>query len=160
MRRFFLVAFCFMLIGNFKAYAQEPMLLPVDAQPLTIKTGLGQITYDVEIAVTPEQTEAGLMFRKNFPENRAMLFKFASERVVSMWMANTPLPLDMLFLDKNGKIVAIIEHAHPYSTRIISSHVPASFTIEINAGQVAVKKIQKGQRIIHPAICGECKVGQ
>lgn len=158
MKRLFYVAFCILFLGTFNVSAQQPMHLPVDAKPLIVVTPQGAVRYDVEIAVLAAQTEAGLMFRTDFPNNRAMLFKFGNERNVSMWMANTPLPLDMIFLDKSGKIVSIVEHAQPYSTKIISSNVPAAFTIELNAGQVMAKKIQTGQIVIHPAICGECKM--
>lgn len=74
-----------------------------------------------------------------------------------MWMANTPLSLDMIFLNSEGDIVSIFEKLSPFSTEIISSKMPATFAIEVNAGEVFEKKIQKGQRVIHPAICGKCE---
>ena len=139
-------------------YAQEPMRLPVDRAPLVIITDSGKISYNVEVAKTPEENEAGLMYRADFPSDRAMLFVFPGIRIVTMWMANTPIPLDMVFLDDKGIIVSIAENTVPYSTKIVSSHVAAAFTIELNAGEVRKNDIKIGQKVVHPAICGECKV--
>ncbi|WP_139413236.1 DUF192 domain-containing protein [Bartonella mastomydis] len=142
--------------------AKEPMELPIHPIPLEIHTNQGTISYKVEIAFTPSQAAAGLMYRTDFPRDRAMLFKqqksyqSGDEQKFFMWMANTPLPLDMIFLNSEGIIVSIIENTSPFSKKTISSGVPAAFALEINAGEVSEKQIQKGQRIIHPVICGKC----
>lgn len=141
-----------------RAYCEEPMRLPVDATQLVIITATGKVSYDVEVAKTPEQNEAGLMYRTDLPSDRAMLFVFPEKQIVTMWMANTPLPLDMIFLDDRGVIVSITENTIPYSTKIVSSHVFAKFTIEVNAGEVQKNRIKIGDRVFHPAICGACKV--
>ncbi|WP_144050535.1 DUF192 domain-containing protein [Bartonella australis] len=138
--------------------AKEFMKIPVDPIPLKIITEKGTIFYKVELAFSKAQSKAGLMYRTDFPHDHAMLFrnvisdKPENEREMLMWMADTPLPLDMMFVDSRGIIVSIVENARPFSEDIISSKVPAAFAIEINAGEVADKRIQKGQRIIHPAI--------
>jgi len=158
MKRFF-VGLIFLIFGlSSNAYSEEPMRLPVDPAPLVIITETGKISYDVEVAKTAEQNESGLMYRTDFPANRAMLFVFPEKRIVTMWMANTPLPLDMLFLDENGIIQSITENTIPYSTKIVSSHVFAAFTIEVNAGDVQKNRIKIGNRVFHPEICGGCKV--
>ncbi len=142
--------------------AKEPMKIPVHPIPLEIHTNQGTISYKVEIAFTPSQAAAGLMYRTDFPRDRAMLFKqqksyqSEEEQKFFMWMANTPLPLDMIFLNSEGIIVSIIENTSPFSKKTISSGVPAAFALEISAGEVSEKQIQKGQRIIHPVICGKC----
>ncbi|QEE12229.1 DUF192 domain-containing protein [Bartonella krasnovii] len=142
--------------------AKEPMEIPVHPVPLEIHTSQGTISYKVEIAFTPSQEAAGLMYRTDFPRDRAMLFKqkknyqSGGEQKLFMWMKNTPLPLDMIFLNSEGVIVSIIENTSPFSKKIISSGVPAAFALEINAGEVSEKQIQKGQHIIHPVICGKC----
>ncbi|WP_295896317.1 DUF192 domain-containing protein [uncultured Bartonella sp.] len=159
--RIWLLSFCCLIVFSAgSAFAQQPMRFSVDPAPLVIKTSTGKVSYDVEIAKTPEQSEAGLMYRTHFPKNRAMLFIFAQQRIITMWMANTPLPLDMVFLDEKGVIVSIALNTTPYSTKIVSSHVPAAFTIELNAGDVQKHKIEIGQKVIHPVICGECKVDE
>ncbi|GAA5094231.1 DUF192 domain-containing protein [Bartonella acomydis] len=143
--------------------AKKPMEIPVHPVPLEIQTKQGMISYKVEVAFTSSQAAAGLMYRTDFPRDRAMLFrnqvsnKVKDEQKMFMWMANTPLPLDMIFLNDQGIIVSIVEKTSPFSTDIISSRVPAAFAIEVNAGEVYEKKIKKGQRILHPAICGKCE---
>lgn len=159
MRVWFLSFCCLIVFWVGSAFAQQPMHFSVDSIPLVIKTSTGKVSYNVEIAKTPEQSEAGLMYRTDFPENRAMLFIFPEKRIVTMWMANTPLPLDMVFLDEKGVIVSIASNTTPYSTKIVSSHVPAAFTIELNAGDVQKHNIEIGEKVIHPAICGKCKSG-
>ncbi|WP_175869059.1 DUF192 domain-containing protein [Bartonella gabonensis] len=156
-----LLAILFMLEMRI-VVAKEPIKIPVHPIPLEIYTKHGVVSYKVEIAFTPSQAAAGLMYRTDFPRNRAMLFKqqksYQSEdkQKFFMWMANTPLFLDMIFLNSEGVIVSIIENTSPFSKKIISSGVPAAFAIEINTGEVSEKQIQKGQRVIHPVICGKC----
>ncbi|WP_455475380.1 DUF192 domain-containing protein [Bartonella sp. B17] len=141
------------------AVIKKPMKIPIHPVPLVIETKKGVISYQVELAFTSSQSEAGLMYRTDFPRDRAMLFKnqVSNQQEIFMWMANTPLPLDMIFLDAEGIIVSVVENTSPFSMDIISSKVPAVFTIEVNAGEVSEKQIQKGQRVIHPAICGACE---
>jgi uncharacterized membrane protein (UPF0127 family) len=88
------------------------------------------------------------MHRKSMPQNHGMLFIFEKPQIISMWMKNTYIPLDMLFLDKNGKIIWIHENAKPLDESIISSRFPASFVIELNAGQVKEKNIQITNQVI------------
>ncbi|WP_455477569.1 DUF192 domain-containing protein [Bartonella sp. B41] len=149
--------------GSSIAVAGKHIEIPVHPVPLEIRTNLGSVFYSVELAFTPSQSKSGLMYRTNFPRDRAMLFKNQANGQLSdtqellMWMANTPLPLDMIFLNAEGVIVSIVERASPFSTDIISSKVPATFVIEVNAGEVFDKRIKKGHRAVHPAICGECE---
>ncbi|WP_375616259.1 DUF192 domain-containing protein [Bartonella sp. AP58NXGY] len=156
-----LLAILFMLNVHV-VLAKKPIEIPVHPIPLEIHTKQGAIYYKVELAFTPSQAAAGLMYRTDFPRDRAMLFKqqksypSGDEQKFFMWMANTPLPLDMIFLNSEGIIVSIIENTSPFSTNTISSGVPAAFALEINAGEVSEKQIQKGQRVIHPVLCGKC----
>ncbi|WP_019218602.1 DUF192 domain-containing protein [Bartonella florencae] len=153
-----LALFCILEVSV--AVAKKPMEIPVHPVPLKIQTKQGVISYRVEIAFTPSQAAAGLMYRTNFPRDRAMIFRNQAsndEQKMFMWMANTPLPLDMIFLNAEGIIVSIVEKTSPFSTDVISSRVPATFVIEVNAGEVSEKKIEKGQRFLHPEICGKCE---
>jgi len=134
-----------------------PMMLPTDKAPLIFLTDKGYKAFDVEIARTETEREQGLMHRRIFPKNRAMLFVFNPEQMVTMWMENTPLPLDMVFADSRGKIIYVYEGAEPYSRNLISSLHPVSYVVELNAGTVKADDIKVGQRIRHPVICGECK---
>ncbi len=128
------------------AIAKKSMEFPVHPVPLEIQTKQGMVSYRVEIAFTPTHAAAGLMYRTDFPRDRAMIFrnqannKVKNEQKMFMWMANTPLPLDMIFLNAEGIIVSIVQKTSPFSTDIISSEVPATFAIEVNAGEVSEKK--------------------
>jgi uncharacterized membrane protein (UPF0127 family) len=121
---------------------------PPNKTDLNILTESDQITYHVEIADTPYLRSKGLMYRKSMPQNHGMLFIFEKPRIISMWMKNTHIPLDMLFVDKNGIIRHIHENAKPFDETIISSVVPISFVIELNAGQVKEKNIQTLNQVI------------
>lgn len=115
---------------------------------LAIQTNLNKITYHVEIADTHYLRAKGLMHRKSMPQNHGMLFIFEKPQIISMWMKNTHIPLDMLFVDKNGIIRHIHENAKPFDETIISSVIPVSFVIELNAGQVKEKNIQTLNQVI------------
>ncbi|MGL4406732.1 MAG: DUF192 domain-containing protein [Notoacmeibacter sp.] len=131
-------------------YANEPMTVPIEPVLLVINTQKGKLNYFVEIADTDIERSAGLMFRQDFPSDRAMLFDFGRSRIVSMWMKNTPLPLDMLFVDETGLVVGIAENTKPQSLDVISSPGPVRYVLEINAGEARKKSIQTGDRLVHP----------
>lgn len=162
-RRHIIVLMLVSMVKINVALAKRPIEIPVHPIPLEIQTKQGMISYKVEIAFTPSQATAGLMYRTDFPRDRAMLFKqqgseqLKYEQKFFLWMANTPLPLDMIFLNNEGIIVSIVEKTTPFSTDTISSEVPATFALEVNAGEVSQKQIKKGQRVIHPVICRKCE---
>lgn len=133
------------------------MQLAVDTQVLKVQTTSGEKSFALEIADTDQNRSAGLMYRTNFPADRAMIFVFGEERQVMMWMANTPLPLDMLFVRKDGTIAHIAENTKPFSKDIVSSGAPVAFVIEVNAGIAAKLGIKAGDKVQHRIICGECK---
>ncbi|UTO29256.1 DUF192 domain-containing protein [Bartonella harrusi] len=153
----------FSILGGSITLAKKPIKIPVHPIPLKIQTKQRMVFYKVELAFTQSQGVAGLMYRTHFPRDRAMLFKqqgnnpLEDKQEFLMWMANTPLPLDMIFLNADGVIVSIVEKTTPFSTNVISSKVPAAFALEVNAGEVSEKQIEKGQRVFHPAICGKCE---
>lgn len=101
----------------------------------------------VAIAKTPESKIYGLMNLDELPENFGMLFLADKKEIVAMWMKNTRIPLDMIFIDENNLVVNIKTNAKPYSLDIISSEVEAAKTLEINAGLVAKLGIKIGQKI-------------
>ena len=104
---------------------------------VTITANTGPHVFDVEVMSTPSERARGLMFRKSLPKDEGMLFDFGDATVIRMWMKNTYIPLDMLFMDASGRIVAITENAVPHSTEIISSGVPARYVLEIIGGSAA-----------------------
>lgn len=88
----------------------------------------------IDIADTPEETSRGLMFVEKIPENYGMLFNFQKEQQVFMWMSNTPLGLDMIFLDKNLCVNFVVQNTKPFSEDIITSPFPAQYVLEVGAG--------------------------
>ncbi len=119
-------------------------------EQLVIVTASGRHPFLVEVMRTEDQRERGLMFRRSLAADRGMLFDFKSERRVDMWMKNTFLPLDMIFIAKNGRVAAIAENAEPLSERIISSGAPAYGVLELNAGAAARIGVAIGDKVEHP----------
>ena len=114
---------------------------------IEIRSASGVHKVSVEVMRTPEQLERGLMFRKYMPEDRGMLFDFKSEAPIMMWMKNTFIPLDMIFISKDGTIANIAENAEPLSESIIPSNGPIQGVLEINAGVSAKLGLKKGDKI-------------
>ena len=116
---------------------------------LLVKTSGGELTFMIEIANTPELRTIGLMHRSNLPASHGMLFDFSRTAPVSMWMKNTLIPLDMLFIRADGIIANIAERAVPGSLTPINSHGPVRSVLEINGGVSARLGIKAGDKVIH-----------
>jgi uncharacterized protein len=121
-----------------------------DLDTLEIVSKTGVPPFAVELAVSEEQRERGLMFRRELPEGRGMLFKFEPDQVVTMWMHNTYIPLDMIFIRGDGRILRIAENTTPQSDRIISSGGPARGVLEVIAGTARKLGLAPGDRVAHP----------
>jgi uncharacterized protein len=144
LRRHFLVIA--LLLAAVPAWALETF----GTSELTIQTAAGPQKFSIELALTDAQMEQGLMFRRSMAPNAGMLFDFKQPTPVTMWMKNTVIPLDMLFLDTSGKIIDIHERAVPYSTDIIASAMPSRYVIELNGGTVARLGIKLGDQVTSP----------
>jgi hypothetical protein len=119
---------------------------------MTIRRSDGQsFPFIIEIAETPEQQRYGLMFRRALPQDAGMLFISDPDRPVSMWMKNTYIPLDMLFIRHDGTIVKIITHAEPFDLTPLSSGEPVRGVIEINAGEAERRGLKIGDKIVSSA---------
>ncbi len=119
---------------------------------IILRTDVGQEhTFDVELALTPQQQSQGLMFRPNLAREAGMLFIYRPPRRVNMWMRNTRIPLDMLFVAANGEIVRIEERTVPFSQTKFSSRSAVRAVLEVNGGTVARLGIRPGDRVLHPA---------
>jgi uncharacterized protein len=101
---------------------------------VTIETAEGAVSFQVEIAATPDKREVGLMYRRELPPDHGMLFIFPGERINSFWMKNTPIPLDMIFISRERKIVGIVHETVPFSLDGRSVSVPSQYVLEINGG--------------------------
>ena len=122
----------------------------METSELTIEGAAGRHRFQVELATTPEQRMQGLMFREALAPDAGMLFVYAGERPVGMWMKNTLIPLDMLFIDGAGRIVNIAERTVPGSLETIPSAGPVKGVLELNGGTAARLGIMPGDRVVHP----------
>ena len=119
---------------------------------LTIQRADGQqISLAIEIAQTPEQDAFGLMFRRSLPANAGMLFIADPERPMAMWMKNTYIPLDMLFIRHDGSIANIVTHAVPFDLTPLGPNEPVKGVIEINGGAAEKLGIKIGDKVLYPA---------
>jgi uncharacterized membrane protein (UPF0127 family) len=117
---------------------------------LEIVTASGSHEFSVEVMRSGPQRERGLMFRRYLPQDRGMLFDFGVERPIMMWMKNTYLPLDMIFIGRTGKVVGVAKDAEPLSEKIIPSGAPAYGVLEVNAGTAAQIGVKIGDSVRHP----------
>ena len=135
-----------LLVATVPAWALETF----GTSELTVQTASGPQKFSIELALTDAQMEQGLMFRRSMPANAGMLFDFKTPTNVTMWMKNTVIPLDMLFLDPQARIIDIHERAVPFSTDIIASKMPARYVIELNGGTVGRLGIKIGDQVTSP----------
>lgn len=126
---------------------------PAYAKPslgeVRIHTANARFIFISEIVEKPEDLADGLMFRENLAEDTGMFFIFGQEKIANMWMKNTLLSLDMIFIDGDGTIVKIAKNATPHSEAVISSGVPVRAVFEINGGMCDKLGIKEGDTVYH-----------
>lgn len=143
-RSAFRALFFWVVLVGFPAAAEE-----FTKGPAVIETAAGeQRRFVMEYAVTTGQREQGLMGRKLLGPDEGMIFDFGTMQSAVMWMKNTILSLDMLFVDEEGKVVGIAERTEPYSEDIIPSPGPVRYVIEINGGRAQALGITPGSRVV------------
>ena len=125
------------------AGAQSPMKV----EPLVIATRHGVRHFQVEVAETAADQERGLMFRKSLAAGRGMLFDFHTPQTVSFWMKNTLIPLDIVFIDADGRIVTIAANARPMSEDLIPSGGQILGVLEVRGGRAAEIGAAPGDRV-------------
>lgn len=121
----------------------------VRTEPLTIQSRNGRHGFAVEVMRDDADRARGLMFRRALPPDRGMLFDFERVEPVTMWMKNTYLPLDMLFIRRDGTIARIASDTEPLSTKVIASGEPVLAVLELNAGTAERLGIRAGDRAEH-----------
>ena len=133
---------CLAMAGAAFAQALEPLAI--------VLQGGQRQGFQVEVARNDADRAQGLMFRRSMPADRGMLFDFGRVAPVAMWMQNTYLSLDMLFIRPDGTIARIAANTEPLSTRTIPSGEPILAVLELNAGTAARLGIRAGDRVEHP----------
>jgi uncharacterized protein len=140
-------AFAFFLIC-LPSRAQDTAKLRVE--PVTVETQRGKEIFKAEIADTPALRQQGLMYRKEMAPDEGMLFDFGAPRPVQMWMRNTYISLDMIFIRKDGTVAAIGANTEPLSEAIVGVEEPVKGVLEVVAGTAARIGLKPGDRVIHP----------
>lgn len=118
-------------------------------ETLTFVTKTGEHKFQVEVADTEAERARGLMRRREMAPDRGMLFDFKIEEPVAMWMKNTFIPLDMIFVSRQGAVVSIAADTEPMSERIIPSGGPVYAVIELNAGAAQKMSLAPGDAVVH-----------
>ena len=139
-------AFWFVIHGANNLAAQE---FPVGT--VKIKTGKGEFVFKTEIAITNRQRMMGLMFRKSMADDAAMLFSWQVPQPVSMWMKNTFISLDMIFIRQNGKVANIARATTPQSLDTISSAGLVAAVLEVKAGTADRIGLKPGDMVLLPS---------
>jgi uncharacterized membrane protein (UPF0127 family) len=122
---------------------------------LTIQTKDSEYIFNIEIAITEKERSRGLMYRKELKQTEGMLFLYPKKQIIKMWMKNTLIPLDMIFINKSGKIIDIFKMTIPKDLTPIGPDVKLKGVLEINGGLTSYLNINKGDFIIHPSLNGE-----
>lgn len=117
---------------------------------LEIASKTGVHSFSVEVVDNDADRAKGLMFRKSLPEGTGMLFDFKTEQDVAFWMQNTYVPLDMIFIQADGRILRIAEDTTPMSTKQIPSGGPVLAVLEVIAGTARKLGIAPGDRVANP----------
>ncbi len=125
----------------------EPIPFRKDGELTFLRDGAENVTIEIEIAESDSARERGLMQRDSLPDLGGMLFIFPREETQSFWMANTPLALDLIFVDSDSQIVDIDKYTRPFSTGSIASDAPAQYVIEVKAGFSDTHGITEGDRV-------------
>ena len=147
------VQLCLVLILALPTAAQDDITFA--RSTLQIETADAVHEFDIEVAESDEQRARGLMFRNEMAPDAGMLFVYRRDRVLTMWMANTYLPLDMLFIGADGRIVRIAENTIPLSRATISSRKRARAVLELNAGTADRLGINVGDRVVYDGLAGK-----
>jgi uncharacterized protein len=138
-----ILAFMSLLANGWPAHAADPKSLEIISKN-------GVHVFAVELAVSDEERARGLMYRREVPEGQGMLFDFKRDQNVDMWMENTYVSLDMIFIRADGRIARIAENTVPLSRAIVSSGAPVRAVFEVVAGTAKKLGIAAGDKVAHP----------
>lgn len=130
--------------------ADEMVQFPTTS--LIVTQGDVETSFSVELAIAPEQIARGLMFRESMEDQAGMLFVLAKPQKVSMWMKNTPMPLDMIFADVGGRVKFIRHDTQPFSEELISYGDDIQYVLEVKAGTASRLQLSTEARISSPGL--------
>ncbi|GBD48910.1 hypothetical protein METY_2123 [Methylopila sp. Yamaguchi] len=127
--------------------AAPPVHAAAKLEPLTIETATGVHSFQVEVARSEQEREVGLMYRRSLAPDRGMIFDFGRPQSVSMWMQNTYVSLDMVFVRSDGAVLRVEADTEPLSTRIIESGGDVRYVVELLAGSAARIGLKPGDKV-------------
>ena len=136
--------------GSAASAAQTAAVHPesgLEVIDLAITTSAGEHKFRVEVAATPEQQQRGLMFRTAMGPDEGMIFPLAQVRMASFWMRNTVIPLDIIFIGPDNRVLNVAANAVPYSEASVPSVGPAKAVLELNGGRAAELGIAAGDLV-------------
>ena len=119
---------------------------------MVLKTETGDHSFDIEVMTTDRERAHGLMYRRSLPERSGMLFLYDRPQGATMWMKNTFIPLDMVFIAPGGTVHRIERNAEPFSTEVISSEGAIIAVLELNAGEADRIALKRGDKVIYPGL--------
>ncbi|MCD1634558.1 DUF192 domain-containing protein [Martelella mediterranea] len=145
-----MLAAAFLLLFGGLAVAQTEITF--ETSRLTLHTETGDHEIVVELAETEQQRQRGLMYRTELAPDHGMIFDLGQPRTASMWMANTLIPLDMVFIRTDGTVAGFYEEAEPGSKRVIASREPVKYVLELAGGQAQAYGLKPGDTVTGPAL--------
>ena len=143
------IFFTMLSVAGFSIQAFAQSLVTFKKSKLKIVSSKGENEFNVEVAINERQQSQGLMYRRSMAKNAGMLFDYGVLRHIQMWMKNTYIPLDMIFIDTKGKITSIVERTVPHSKSIISSNGRVRAVLELNSGTSSRLNLKPGDTVIH-----------
>ena len=146
---FFAICLAVLLSTSSSHACKNPPQPPLRKEQLTLETLRGVTEFTVELAASAEEKACGLMKRPRLAAFEGMLFRQVPAGPAYFWMKNTPAPLDMIFIDSEGRVIHIIEHTTPYSTTARGTDLPTSGILELRAGITSRLAIELGDRVNH-----------
>jgi uncharacterized membrane protein (UPF0127 family) len=117
-----------------------------------LRTETGDHNFNIEVMTTDHERALGLMYRRSLPDNAGMLFIYERPQQAAMWMKNTLIPLDMVFIAVGGRVHRIESNAEPFSLSMIPSNGDVVAVLELNAGQAAKIGLKRGDQIVYPGL--------
>jgi uncharacterized protein len=120
---------------------------PASVASVAIDTGGRKVLFRVEVAVTPEEHARGLMYRSRLADDAGMVFVFEQPAIQRFWMKNTLIPLDMIFIGKDRRIVGVVENAAPETESERMVGAPSQYVLEIGGGLSAKLGIRRGEQV-------------
>jgi hypothetical protein len=130
----------------------EGVAFAASGSTIVLKTETGDHNFDIEVMTTFQDRARGLMFRRSLPEKSGMLFLYDRPEPAAMWMKNTFIPLDIVFIAPGGTVHRIEKNTEPFSTDTISSDGSIIAVLELNAGAADRIGLKLGDRVIYPGL--------